>query len=35
MKYGVVTGDISNFTSIPVDKKEDLITKQASSLNHG
>jgi hypothetical protein len=27
MKYGVITGDISNFTSIPVDKKEDLITK--------
>jgi hypothetical protein len=27
MKYGVITGDVSNFTSIPVDKKEALITK--------
>ena len=32
MKYGVITGDVSNFTSIPVDKKEDLITKTSQLI---
>ena len=27
MKYGIVTGDVSNFTSITIDKREALITR--------
>jgi len=32
MKYGVITGDVSNFTSISVEKKEDLIIKTSQLI---